>query len=417
MKSSQAAAKAATKNVFGLVAGFAGRMGFFVNAFADCFNTRSAHSMDLACRYEGGLLSKTRGKNMERMDERLGSEPALRQDSYQAAQQFVSTTRRDESLLYARIARRAGKRLDGTLDAVLGIDESSHAKKGKASVGVARQRNGRLGKEDNCQTGVYSGLNCGTSVCLTGCRLYLPGEWIEDPEHFRKAGVPGSRIGQGHVRKIDLARELIDEAIANGLVVGCVAMDDFDGPDSTLRRFMEERGLTCCVNVPANARLFTEAPTCTERPRPKGPVTKTAAEVAAEVLKRRQRPVTTIMPRPGDDGDVKAQVCAERVWEWTEGEPAPTELWLVIRRMPEGCLTLSLCNAGRATSPRRLAGWQAGRLAGWQAGRLAGRRGSGWSGAFRRPIANAAWRGIRPDAGWHGIVTWRWPCFFSCRNA
>ena len=318
--------------------------------------------MDLACRYVGGLLSETRRKNMERMDERIGSEPALRQDCYQATQQFISTTRWDESLLYARIARRAGERLGGTLDAVLCIDESSHAKKGKASVGVARQWNGRLGKEDNCQTGVYSALNCGTRVCLTGCRLYLPGEWIDDPERCRKAGVPESRIAQGHLTKIDHARELIDEAIANGLVFGCVAMDAFYGRDSTLRRFMEERGLTCCVDVPANARLFTEAPACTERLRPMGPVTKTAAEVAADVLKRRQRPVTTIMLRPGDDGDVEAQVCAERVWEWTEGEPAPTELWLVIRRMPDGSLKLSLCNAGKTTSLRRLAGWQAARF-------------------------------------------------------
>ena len=125
---------------------------------------------------------------------------------------------------------------------MLTIDESSMTKKGRASVGVSRQWNGRLGKQDNSQTGVYSALSCGSRVCLTGSRLFLSKEWIGDPERCRKAGVPEARIGQGYLTKIDHARELIDEAIANGLVFGCVAMDAFYGRDSTLRRFMEERG-------------------------------------------------------------------------------------------------------------------------------------------------------------------------------
>jgi len=337
-------------------------MSSFVRDVADCFKTKSANSADLACRYVGGLLSETRRKNMERMDERLGQASALWDDSYQATQQFISTSRWDEGMLYARIATRADERLGGTADSVLSIDESSHAKKGKASVGVARQWNGRLGKEDNCQTGVYSSLSCGTRVCLTGSRLYLPKEWTDDSDRCRKAGVPESRIKQGSLTKIDHSRELIEEAIANGLRFGCVAMDAFYGRDTTLRRFMEERGLIYCVDIPSNARVFTAAPTCLERPKPMGPATKTVAEVAADALSNRQRPMTTIFLRSGDDGNVEAQVCAERVWEWTEGEEAPVELWLVIRRMPDGSLKLSLCNAGRSTSLRRLAGWQAARF-------------------------------------------------------
>ncbi len=36
-----------------------------------------------------------------------------------------------------------------------GIDESAFTKKGAHSAGVARLHNGRLGKEDNCQAGVF----------------------------------------------------------------------------------------------------------------------------------------------------------------------------------------------------------------------------------------------------------------------
>src|SRR3954462_11195661 len=35
------------------------------------------------------------------------------------------------------------------------VDESAFTKKGTHSAGVARQHNGRLGKEDNCQVGVF----------------------------------------------------------------------------------------------------------------------------------------------------------------------------------------------------------------------------------------------------------------------
>ena len=37
------------------------------------------------------------------------------------------------------------------------VDESAFTKKGTHSAGVARQHNGRLGKEDNCQVGVFLG--------------------------------------------------------------------------------------------------------------------------------------------------------------------------------------------------------------------------------------------------------------------
>ena len=54
------------------------------------------------------------------------------------------------------------------------IDESGFAKKGDHSAGVARQYNGRLGKEDNCQVGVFLvGVTPGGAALLDH-QLYLP---------------------------------------------------------------------------------------------------------------------------------------------------------------------------------------------------------------------------------------------------
>ena len=56
------------------------------------------------------------------------------------------------------IARDVDALLGGP-SSVLLIDESGFSKKGEASAGVARQWNGRLGKVDNCQVGVFAALS------------------------------------------------------------------------------------------------------------------------------------------------------------------------------------------------------------------------------------------------------------------
>src|SRR3954469_6740382 len=59
------------------------------------------------------------------------------------------------------------------------VDESGFAKKGDHSAGVARQHNGRLGKEDNCQVGVFLVGVTPRGAALLDHRLYLPEGWCE----------------------------------------------------------------------------------------------------------------------------------------------------------------------------------------------------------------------------------------------
>ena len=68
-----------------------------------------------------------------------------------------------------------GNRCVGSeVGAGLYVDESAFQKKGEKSVGVARQWNGRLGNQDNCQVGVFGALGRGDQVSLIDARLYLP---------------------------------------------------------------------------------------------------------------------------------------------------------------------------------------------------------------------------------------------------
>src|SRR5436305_5525126 len=59
------------------------------------------------------------------------------------------------------------------------IDESAFAKKGAHSAGVGRQHNGRLGKEDNCQVGVFLVGVTPAGSALLAHRLFLPESWCE----------------------------------------------------------------------------------------------------------------------------------------------------------------------------------------------------------------------------------------------
>src|SRR5436190_22256872 len=70
------------------------------------------------------------------------------------------------------------------------VDDTGIPKKGKHSVGVARQYCGVLGKQDNCQVAVTISL-ANDVLSVPACyRLYLPEIWAQDQDKRRAARVP-----------------------------------------------------------------------------------------------------------------------------------------------------------------------------------------------------------------------------------
>ena len=59
------------------------------------------------------------------------------------------------------------------------VDDTGFPKKGKHSVGVARQYCGQLGKQDNCQVAVSLSVATGRASLPVAWRLYLPTSWAE----------------------------------------------------------------------------------------------------------------------------------------------------------------------------------------------------------------------------------------------
>src|SRR5688500_14041593 len=95
--------------------------------------------------YLRGLMLDGKRKSIEPMAARLedGDEQCL--------QQFVNQSPWDERVVRANLARRMCA--DLTPEAWIS-DDTGFVKKGRFSVGVARQYSGTLGRVDNCQVGL-----------------------------------------------------------------------------------------------------------------------------------------------------------------------------------------------------------------------------------------------------------------------
>ena len=61
------------------------------------------------------------------------------------------------------------------------VDDTGFPKKGRHSIGVARQYCGQLGKQDNCQIAVSLSVANDEASLPIGYRLYLPEAWANDP--------------------------------------------------------------------------------------------------------------------------------------------------------------------------------------------------------------------------------------------
>lgn len=122
-----------------------------------------------------------------------------------------------------QVARDVNSLLGGDQDSCLLLDETCFPKKGKKSVGVARQWMGRQGKTDNCQVAVFAALARGKAVSLIDAELYLPQEWVKDPERCTAAGVPEER--QVLKTKPFLALELVQRARRNGVQFSWITAD------------------------------------------------------------------------------------------------------------------------------------------------------------------------------------------------
>ncbi|MDX2809489.1 IS701 family transposase, partial [Streptomyces scabiei] len=182
--------------------------------------------------YLRGLMLDGRRKSVQPMAERLPD------GNMQALQQFVSQSPWDPLPVRRRIA---GRLCEVVRPEVWVIDDVSFPKCGKASVGVARQYCGAVGKRANCQVAVSVHAATDTASCPLQWQLYLPREWTDEPERCRRAGVPDDVV---HREKWRLALGLLDTLAEWQLKAPVVVADAGYGVSTLFRLGLEERGLS-----------------------------------------------------------------------------------------------------------------------------------------------------------------------------
>lgn len=129
---------------------------------------------------------------------------------YDPLQYFLSDSQWDWHPLNSQIVRDSDKLLGGHNDSALYIDETGIPKKGKKSLGVARQWCGQLGKVDNCQVAVFATLGKGKFSIPVDFRLFFSQEWIKDKKRCEKAMIPVDQTDQAVFKtKHQLAIEMV----------------------------------------------------------------------------------------------------------------------------------------------------------------------------------------------------------------
>ena len=121
---------------------------------------------------------------MERMEEKIPS------TQYDPLQYFLSDSDWDYRPVNDQTAKDVDKMLGAHDDSALCIDETGFPKKGKMSIGVARQWCGQQDKTDNFQVGLFATLGQDRFSNPIDFRLYLLREWTENKRRCLKAKVP-----------------------------------------------------------------------------------------------------------------------------------------------------------------------------------------------------------------------------------
>ena len=249
----------------------------------------------------------------------------------QSLQHFLSNSPWDEQPIIDQVGKTANQYLGGTKQTALVIDETGISKKGKMSVGVARQYNGRLGKVDNCQVAVKAALSRGAHVMVVDTRLFFTKDSIADTQHLDKAQVPLDK--RVHKTKLQLAIECVKSARARGLRFEYVSADGLYGNSQAFVRELTDMGEIFCVDVHLNQHIYLDDP----QPylSDTGKTLKTDVNACWVQTWAYQQPNSAwkaVTIRHSTRGKLRVEVLHQRVWLWDKKEAKARHWHLLVRR-------------------------------------------------------------------------------------
>src|SRR4249920_3469799 len=199
-----------------------------------------------------GLLMPGERKSVEPMAALTA--PARVAAQHQSLLHFVGNAPWSDERVLARVRDLVLPTIErrGPIEAWI-IDDTGFPKKGRHSVGVARQYCGQLGKQDNCQVAVTLSIANHSASLPIAYRLYLPLEWTADAARRARAGVPEAT---SFASKPEIALEQIRAARAAGVPPGIVLADAAYGGDQKFRTGVSALGLPYAVGIQSTPSVW-----------------------------------------------------------------------------------------------------------------------------------------------------------------
>jgi SRSO17 transposase len=290
--------------------------------------------------YAMGLFGDADRKSMEPIAARADPDTARVNAQHQRLQHFITDSSwsdrdvRRQAAAYGISALTEREPITHWI-----VDDTGFLKQGTHSVGVKRQYTGSAGKVTNCQVGVSLSVATPTNHLPIDFELYLPRDWTDDKARRKEARIPDDVVFK---TKLELALDMVDRAVADGVPRGMFLVDAAYGNSSRFRRELREKGLTYGVAVNSTTKVWQ----LDKLDRRCGGRTLTVSEFASKIVERGGFRKTTW--REGTNGELSARFAARRVlpiadegikraereslWllmEWENGEKAPNKFHFI----------------------------------------------------------------------------------------
>ncbi len=331
------------------------RLHSFWERYRVCFKTKTRDGAEYAWTYLQGLLLMNGKRNYANIDRRV-VDP---ERDGQNLQQFMSDSpwaaQPPIEQVQQEIARTPGLEKGG----VLLLDESAEEKAGEKSVGAGRQHNGRLGKVEMSQVGVFVAYYKAPVWTWVDGELYLPQHWFteEMADERRRVGVP---VEREFATKIELGWRMIQRAQVPFEAVAC---DDLYGRSGWLRSQMEQAGILYMAEIPEDTQVYLSKPDFGVPPSAPEKLGRpfTRPQVLSDEKTVEVRHIVSLSDthfrrfrvRSTERGVLNDRFAMRRVWTIRDGTLA--EEWLVIRHEYGKRYTYALSNAPADTPHQRLA--------------------------------------------------------------
>lgn len=254
--------------------------------------------------------------------------------SEQNMQQFISDSPWSGRALISALQTEIGFREEFSEGSVFLIDESAEEKAGVYSAGAGRQHNGRLGKVEMSQVGVFLGLaNHGYHTWYDG-ELYFPEQWFSE-KYAKKRERVGMPEELEFKTKLELALDMLKRAKEKGVPTEIVDCDSLYGRSGWLRDEFAELELEYYADIPETTTVYVQPPLVTW-PRTKRGKRASKPEVSGlayqvkELKSHSQTQWRTLTLRPTERGQLTARFARWQVWT-VRADGSVRKEWLLMR--------------------------------------------------------------------------------------